>query len=132
VRAATRWVIVVIAISSWFAISNHCAITAIAAKTQTAQSSCPFHSRPATPPPKSSGSECCKNLRAITPTPEKNLAPAIIDLLPVDAGFHRLAVLEPPQIFSFELAALDTGPPGKTSFAELSRSLRAHAPPVFA
>jgi hypothetical protein len=119
--------IVALTICSWIAISNHCALRAFAAKNETI-SSCPFHSQPAKQKP--IGTECCKILRAIPPTPAKNLAPAIIDLLPVDQPYHRLAILEPPKIFIVR-ASLDTGPPGKTSFAELNRSLRAHAPPLF-
>jgi hypothetical protein len=126
VRAAARCLIVAIAISSWFAISNHCAICAAAAKATTAQSECPFHSKPAKPQPKPAATECCKVLRAIAITPAKNVAPAVVDF-----SFCEFVVLAPQKI-SFAQATLDTGPPGKTLFAQLSRSLRAHAPPLFA
>jgi hypothetical protein len=122
---------VAIAISSWFAISNHCAISAVATKAKIAQNSCPFHSKPANPEQKPAGTECCKVLRAIPTTPPKNLTPAIIDLLPVRPAFHELAMLEALQI-SHAPSTLDTGPPGKTSFVELNRSMRAHAPPSLA
>jgi len=128
VRAAARCLIVAIAIASWFAISNHCAICAAAAKATTAQSECPFHSKPAKPQPPA-GTECCKILRAVSTTPAKILAPAIVDLVQVDLAFDRLAVFPPPKI-SFTPATLDTGPPGRTSFVELIGSMRALAPPV--
>jgi hypothetical protein len=122
VRATTRCLVVAIAISSWLAISNHCAIGAVAAKSETT-SSCPFHSKPAKPQPKTIVTECCKVLRAIAITPAKNVAPAVVDF-----SFGELVVLAPRKI-AFAQATLDTGPPGKTSFLELSRSMRAHAPP---
>ena len=125
--ATARWLIVAVPICSWIAISNHCALRAIAAKAET-KSSCPFHSKPAKPSSKSTATECCKLLRAIPSTPAKDIAPAIIDLFPVDKTFHQIAALDLLKI-SVAPVTLDTGPPGKTSFAELNRSLRPHAPP---
>jgi hypothetical protein len=130
VRATARCLVIAITIVSWIAISNHCAIRAVATKAETAQSGCPFHSKPAKPQ-QPIGTECCKILRAIPTTPANNLAPVIIDLFPVDQPLHHLAILEPLQI-SVAPSGLDTGPPGKTSFVELNRSLRAHAPPFVA
>jgi hypothetical protein len=126
VKVTARALIVAVTICSWIAISNHCALRAFAATNETT-SSCPFHSNPAKQKP--GETECCKILRAIPQMPAKDHAPAIIDLLPVDKPYHQLAVLEPSAI-SFASATRDTGPPGKTSFAELNRSLRAHAPPL--
>jgi hypothetical protein len=123
VRATARCLVVAIAIFSWFAISNHCAISAAATKAKTAQSECPFHSKPAKPQPKPAATECCKVLRAIAITPLKSVAPAVVDF-----SFGELVVLAPQKIW-FAQTTLDTGPPGKTSFLELSRSMRAHAPP---
>jgi len=130
VRATARCLLVAITICSWIAISNHCTFRAIAAKGQTNQSGCPFHSQPAKPAPKSPATECCKVLRAIAKTPAKNPAPAIVDLAHVDLLFAEVAALAPPKIFLI-LPTLDTGPPGTTSFAELSESMRANAPPFF-
>ena len=126
VRATTRCLIILITIVSWIAISNHCPLRAFVAKTEPA-SSCPFHSKPAKSNQKPS-TECCKILRAIPTTPAEDPVPAIIDLFPVPAGPRQLALLEPPLISATPFT-LDTGPPGKTSFVELNRSLRAHAPP---
>jgi len=118
-------------ICSWIAISNHCAFSAIATRTDSAQNGCPFHSKPANPQPQPIGTACCKILRAVATTPAKNLAPTISDLPHVDLGFAELPVFTPPKI-SFPAATLDTGPPGALTFAELilQRSLLAHAPPA--
>jgi hypothetical protein len=128
VKATARGVIVALAICSWIAISNHCAIRAITTTTDTTQSGCPFHSKPAKPQPQPAGTECCKILRAVSTTPAKILAPAIVDLVHVDLALASPVVFAPPKI-SFLHATLDTGPPGTTSFVELIGSMRAHAPP---
>jgi hypothetical protein len=129
VKAAVRCLIVGLTICSWIAISNHCSLRAITTTTDATQSGCPFHSKPAKPQPQPAGIECCKILRAVSPTPAKILAPAIVDIVPVDLGLNAIAVFPPPKI-SFLPATLDTGPPGRTSFVELIGSVRAHAPPV--
>ena len=131
VKAIARCLAVAICISAWIGISNHCALAALAAKAQTVPRGCPFHSNPAKPQPQPGGAECCKVLRAVSTTPAKILAPAMVDLLRVENAFAELAVFQPP-IISFTPATLDTGPPGTTSFIELVGSMRAHAPPVFA
>jgi hypothetical protein len=128
VKAAARGLIVVLTICSWIAISNHCAIRAITTTTDTTQSGCPFHSKPAKPQPQPTGTECCKILRAVSTTPAKILAPAITYLVHVDLVLDAVAVFAPPKI-SFLPTTLDTGPPGTTSFVELIGSMRAHAPP---
>ena len=127
-KATARRVIVALTICSWIAISNHCAIRAITRAIDTTQSGCPFHSKPAKPQPQPAGTECCKILRAVSTTPAKILAPAIVDLVHVDLALASLVVFAPPKI-SFLHATLDTGPPGTTSFVELIGSMRAHAPP---
>jgi|SRR5689334_18038083 len=125
--ATARWLIVVVTICSWIALSNHCVLRAVTAKAEI-KSACPFHSKPAKPSQKSTATECCKLLRAVPATPAKDLSPAIIDLFPVDKPFHQIATIELSGM-SVALVTLDTGPPGKTSFVELSASLRAQAPP---
>jgi len=129
VKATARCLIAAITVCAWIAISNHCALRAIAAKTDAAQSGgCPFHSKPAKPQPEPTGTECCKILRAVSTTPARILAPAIVDLIHVDRVIDAIAVFAPPKN-SFSPATFDTGPPGRTSFVELIRSMRAHAPP---
>jgi hypothetical protein len=131
VTATPRCLIVALTICSWIAISNHCAFRAIATKTDAAQSGCPFHSKPANPQPQPAGTECCKILRAVSTTPAKILAPAIVDLIPVDLPLVKFAAFAPRKI-SFTPLTLDTGPPGRTSFVELIGSMCAHAPPSLA
>jgi hypothetical protein len=126
VRATGRCLIVAITIFSWLAISNHCALSAAVAKKTEATGGCPFHSKPAKPQPKPGTIECCKILRATASTPLKNPAPAIVDLVPLN--FREFVIFFPPKI-SIRPATLDTGPPGKTLFTQLNRSLHAHAPP---
>ena len=126
-KATARCLIIAITICSWLAISNHCTIAALTGKAQTKQSGCPFHSKPAKP--KTNSTECCKILRATSNLPAKTLAPAIVDLAPPKFSSGDLIVAAPQKIL-FAQATLDTGPPGKTSFAELSQSMRAHAPPL--
>src|SRR4051794_18486397 len=103
--AIARCLIVAVTVCSWIAISNHCALRAIAGKTEI-KSGCPFHSKPAKPQGGSSATECCKILRAVPATPAKDLSPTIMDLFPVDKPFHQIAVDDPLQI-SVASAALD-------------------------
>jgi hypothetical protein len=133
-KIATRSIVTIIAVFSWLAISNHCALAVTASQRLVAQSECPFHSHRDSKPagPKNSEAQpCCKILRAITAKSAKNLTPAIVDLIDVD--FAVLFVFAPPRI-SFDSISLDTGPPGSISFAEsvLQRSILAHAPPLSA
>jgi hypothetical protein len=128
VRAVARCLIIGITICAWIAISNHCAFRALGTTTALAQSGCPFHSKPAKPKSQPRGIECCKVLRAVCKAPSKILGPAVVDLIHVDPGFENRAVLLTPEISLFSVA-LDTGPPGTTSFVELIGSMRPHAPP---
>jgi hypothetical protein len=117
-------------ISAWFAISNHCALGAVATEAETKSSSdqCPFHTKKSAPEKQGSDSPCCKILRAIGATPAKNLARSIVAFVDVNLAFAKLVVFAPPKI-SVVPSSLDTGPPGVTSFAELNGSMLAHAPP---
>jgi hypothetical protein len=122
--------IVLVTISSWFAISNHCAFAIAASQDETVPNECPFHSRSSKPAKQNKSSElpCCKTLRAIAVSPAKNLRQALFHPADIDLEFVKLIVPAPPKI-CFRAATLDTGPPGATSFAELTGSMQAHAPP---
>lgn len=126
-RMGARLVVVLIALSSWLTISNHCAIRALETKTVSTHHLCPFHSVPEKSHPEPSGTECCKILRAVVSAPAKSLAPPVTDLPRPDLA--QFTILAMPAI-SFIPTTRDTGPPSKTSFAELNRSMRAHAPPM--
>jgi hypothetical protein len=125
VVVATRSLVALIAVTSWVAISNHCAIRAATTRADTKQAGCPFHSNPAKSKPRFT--ECCKVLRAISSTPVKTLARTVVDLRNGDSDFTELVA--PPKV-CFTHATLDTGPPGKTLFADLIGSVRANAPPA--
>jgi DNA-binding transcriptional regulator YdaS (Cro superfamily) len=131
VNASVRCIAVAIAICSWIAISSHCALAIAASQEEIAQSDCPYHSHPAKPSKQRNPIDqpCCKILRALTPGLVKNPVRAIVELVDVDLSFAKLVAVAPPKI-SFNSFALDTGPPGTTSFAELIGSMRAHAPPT--
>jgi len=125
-----RWAIAVIAICSWIAVSNHCAIAAVAMQIDTAQTECPFHSKPAKQKEQSSQVQCCKILRALVFAKIKDWARNDAEFCDVNFPVHAGAFV----VYSSRTVApllLDTGPPGAFSFAELilQRSLLAHAPP---
>jgi len=132
-KAVTRCAVVLIAICSWFAMSNHCAFAAVATKTDSPQTECPFHSKPAKQKQEPSRLQCCKILRAVVFAQTKSWARDDAKFFDLD-----LCVEEFPLVESFPNAqaslSLDTGPPGAHSFAELilQRSLLAHAPPIVA
>jgi hypothetical protein len=133
VKASIRCIGVAIAICSWIAISNHCAFAAIAAKRDSMQSACPFHSKPADQKQQSSQAQCCKILRAVVLAQPKSWARDDADFSDVDLCADERALI----VCSLRTPApllLDTGPPDAHSFAELvlQRSLLTHAPPSLA
>jgi hypothetical protein len=132
-NARARYMVVAIAICSWLAISNHCAFAAVATKTDSAQTACPFHSKSTKQKQERAQLQCCKILRAVVFAQTKSWARD--DAKYSDLGFRveefaRLALSHTAQTS----LPLDTGPPGVQSFAELilQRSLLAHAPPIVA
>src|SRR6266404_4285236 len=132
-NGGARRMVVMVAICSWIAISNHCAFAALATKPASAQNECPFHSKPAKQKEQSPQVQCCKILRAVVLAKTKDWArndAKFCDAnFPVQAGAFV--------VYSSRTVApllLDTGPPGAFSFAELilQQSLLAHAPPILA
>jgi hypothetical protein len=129
-----RHVGVSIAICSWVAVSNHCALAAVATETGQAQADCPFHSKPVKQKKQPSHVQCCKILRAVVVAKTKPWARD-------DTNFHGANFpLEPGLLLVRSLRTvapllLDTGPPLRAfSFAELilQQSLLANAPPFVA
>jgi hypothetical protein len=118
---------VAIAICSWIAISNHCAVSAVTTKTETIENECPFHSKPAKQKDDSSNIQCCKVLRAVVAKICKSWARDDAHFADVDLAAAPAVVLT--ESHNAAPLLLDTGPPGKTSFVELIGSVRAHAPP---
>jgi hypothetical protein len=130
-NAHARYIVVAITICSWFAISNHCAFAAVAAKTESAQTECPFHSQPAKQKQEPSQLQCCRILRAVVLAQTKSWTRDDSKFL--DAGFCVEKFAHPALSPNTQtLLPLDTGPPDARSFAELilQRSLLAHAPPL--
>jgi hypothetical protein len=132
-KSSARSAIVVVAICSWFAISNHCAFAALATETDSVQAGCPFHSKPAKQEKPSAGAQCCKVLRALIPTISNSWTRIDGDFSDIHFRFEECRLLAHFRDALIPLL-LDTGPPGALSFAELilQRSLPAHAPPFLA
>jgi hypothetical protein len=132
-KASMRCAGVAIAIFSWIAISNHCAFAAMATKSDSTQTACPFHSKPEKQKEQSSQVQCCKILRAVAPTIAKSWTRSDRVFSDIHFRFEDCRLLGQ---FRDPLAPLllDTGPPCARSFAELilQRSLLAHAPPFLA
>ena len=129
-NAHARYMVVAVAICSWFAISNHCAFAAVATKTDSAHTECPFHERSAKQKPESSQLQCCKILRAVVLAQTKSWTRDDAKSFDVDLRVEELTLVALLANAQASLP-LDTGPPGAHSFAELilQRSLFAHAPP---
>src|SRR4029450_2860406 len=62
-KSSVHGAIVVVAICSWFAISNHCVFASLATN-DTASREGPFHSKTAKQERPSTGAQCCKIFRA--------------------------------------------------------------------
>jgi hypothetical protein len=130
-KSGLRGAIVVVAICSWFAISNHCAFAALATDSMPSRE-CPFHSKPKEKP--STGAQCCKILRAVASAPAKSWSRDDTKLSDADAYRDECAFTSAYSQPTLVPLSLDTGPPRVRSFAELilQRSLLAHAPPSLA
>jgi hypothetical protein len=131
-KASMRFAVVMVAICSWFTISNHCAFAALAANSRSVQTRCPFHSKPKEK--QSTGAQCCKILRATTPVPTKSWARDDAKLTYANGYCDARALAITSSQMTLVPLCFGTGPPDADSFAELilQRSLRAHAPPIVA
>jgi hypothetical protein len=132
-KATVRSAAVLLAICSWFAISNHCAFAALATKTESAQTGCPFHSKPAKQTQQNAQVQCCKILRAVLFAKTKGWARDDTNFSDLDPLADQCPLMA-PSLRPWAPLSLDTGPPGADSFAELvlQRSLFANAPPSLA
>jgi hypothetical protein len=116
-------------IVAWFLLSNHCALGATVGTADSEQqmSGCPMHSAPQkTPAPKT---PCCKDVRAVVAKCVGATMPGLRVICPRD---YAPQIFRPVPRVAIQIEGLDTGPPGRVSFAELvlQESMRAHAPPV--
>jgi len=124
-----------LALISWLALSNHCALGLLPIEHHTGigqeehgccASDVPTHSRPARQP----GNPCCKTLPVVLVTVSTlfHTSGTTVVGQPVLLAWVTLAY---PQRVQVSGHFLDTGPPAQESFAEkvLQRSVLAHAPP---
>jgi hypothetical protein len=127
--------VALIALSAWLGISNHCVLAAASPQVSSATDCCPFHSHSAGPQKQKApaAQPCCKVLRALVAPSSKIPSRSVIELPHLNLSPADSIIFGSPKI-SIEQPALDTGPPGAFSFAELvlQRSVLSHAPPSLA
>ena len=126
--------IVVVTGLAWISISNHCALGALIAKTDSAVAPMHCHGNQPAPSKKSNDDEmpCCKMLRATITSEAKIVEAASQNFVPIQNWIVAEVISAPAtQLSPLEF---DTGPPFSRSFAEsvLQRSILAHAPPSLA
>jgi hypothetical protein len=121
---------VLITITAWVLLSNHCALGVLVPPMETAveASGCPMHSAPEHKKKPAAKIPCCKEVRAIV----AKCVTASPVLEPMVLSDYAARVFAPPTRGILEVESLDTGPPGCFSFAEsvLQESMLSHAPPV--
>jgi len=128
--------IVVVTGLAWISVSNHCALGALIAKTNSAVAPMHCHGNQPAPSKKNSQEEmpCCKMLLATITDAAKTMQVASKDFLPIQSWIvTQIIFADEPQLHRTPLE-LDTGPPFAGTFAEsvLQRSILAHAPPFLA
>jgi hypothetical protein len=134
-RSVTALVIALV-LCAWLGISNHCALAAaVSERTTSGVECCPFHSHSAGPQKQKApaAQPCCKVLRALVAPSAKIPSRSVIELPHLDLSLADSIIVGSPKIPTGQ-TALDTGPPGTFSFAELilQRSILSHAPPFLA
>jgi len=123
-----------IAICAWFALSNHCLLTAVPQPLVLQKSEgCPMHEQKQPKKPSNSTNLlCCKTLAATRVLVITHAAKNCFAVGQVEFCDNRSLIF--PGVHSRARVVLDTGPPGAPTFAEmvLQRSILAHAPPLLA
>jgi hypothetical protein len=130
--AVSRFLIVMLTMMAWFAISNHCVLGAIEAQAGKPVAHCHDHpSSPVQPGDGDQESPCCKTLRATVATPVKAPEAQPDTSLFAYEFVSQVHAYDDRQLERVSYFA-DTGPPGSSTFAELvlQRSILAHAPPL--
>lgn len=132
-----RACVALVAIAAWLLAANHCVVAGLLPRASAPAGEhehCPGHKAPENDQKSGDcdGTGCCKSLSAPVAL-AKNLVGydlAIFAKVALSPDDRITARATRPQI----LLALDTGPPGSSSFAEsvLQRSILAHAPPFLA
>lgn len=125
--------IVVVTGLAWMSVSNHCALGAVIAKTNSTVAPMHCHGNQPAPSKKNSQEEmpCCKLLRATVTSDAKIVQGANKNFLPLQIGIIAELIFANEALLHRTPLELDTGPPFADSFAEsvLQRSILAHAPP---
>ena len=130
----SRFVVVLLILSAWFSISNHCALGALEHPTKAGMTACHepcADSTPAKDKKPSGEAVCCKLLRA-TLAKTNNSAGYDASAFILQQYFLASLFLGDDVQPASSPEELDTGPPFAASFAEsvLQRSILAHAPPI--
>jgi hypothetical protein len=129
-KRASRYTTALLSLTAWFFLSNHCALGVISspAEAATEAGDCPMHSAPAKKKP-AAKTPCCKEVRAVV---AKCVQVAALEMRPIASQDYAPEIFLRPPCEAIEIEGLDTGPPGRLSFAELvlQESMLAHAPPV--
>jgi hypothetical protein len=127
---ASRYTTALLSLTAWLFLSNHCALGAISSSVEAAPEAgdCPMHSTPAKKKP-AAKTPCCKEVRAVV---AKCTQVAALEMRPIASPDYAPEIFLRPSCEAIEIEGLDTGPPGRFSFAELvlQESMLAHAPPV--
>ena len=126
-----RRLTVLVMIGAWLLLSNHCLLGAVVSPAQSASEitgGCPMHSSPAKKKP-AVKNPCCKDVRAIVAKCMTRATPFALRF--VGRCDYAAEIFAFPPRIVLEIGALDTGPPGCFSFAELvlQESMLSHAPP---
>ena len=125
--------IVMVTSLAWISISNHCALGALIAKTNSAVAPMHCHGNQPVPSKKSSEEEmpCCKLLRATVTSDAKIVQVASKNFLPAQIAIIAEIIFANQARLHRTPLELDIGPPFVDSFAEsvLQRSILVHAPP---
>ncbi len=126
-----RSTVVLLSLTAWFLLSNHCALGVINSPAEVAPEAggCPMHATPAKKKP-AGKLPCCRDVHAVVAKEVTNSIPLPLRFVGPCDYVTRVFGLPPP--VTIEIDGLDTGPPGCLSFAELvlQESMLAHAPPV--
>ena len=129
-RKSLRWLAVVASLAAWFALSNHCAlaVSLVSQNPDGEMGDCPMHTAPAKKKP-APNTPCCKDVRAVVAKAAVAASPLLRLLGSLD---YTPQIVVPPPREATDIESLDTGPPGRFSFAELvlQKSVLAHAPPL--
>jgi len=132
--AVTRFLLVLLTMVAWFAISNHCVLGAIEVHAGKSVAHCHDHqSSPVQPSGGDQDSPCCKTLRATVATPVKASEAQPDTTLFAYDFVSQIHAYDDPHLERVSYFA-DIGPPSSYTFAELvlQRSMLSHAPPSLA